>query len=469
MKTMCFRIGAALSVLLVASVAPGQTLRQPLSVRPVGMTSDLDYNYYYYDQEEASPSDVKPAAPKPAAKPAPKPVPEPAAQSISDSSMDCGCASASACDGSGVGCDGCGVCGGGGSCYLLGGSKAWSVFDNDSRPLNVGFWTQIGYHTPGANGIGTGLMNDYPNRVQLQQQWLYLEKVADTGGAGMDWGFRFDYVYGTDGPDTQAFGGGPDDWDNGWEYGGAYGSAIPQAYAELAYNKLSVKIGHFYTIQGYEVIPATGNFFYSHSFSFYNIEPFTHTGAILQYDLSDDVKAWGGWTQGWDTGFENNGGSMFLGGFSLQLTDNLNFTYTTSMGDFGYDTPNGVGSDSNGYAQSLLVTYKFRDRWTYAVESDLVDNDIFLGSTKDAFDIAQYLTYDWSDCFGFGLRYEWFKDPRFGRGAAGEVNSLTLGANYHPMANLVIRPEVRWDDYKVNNALSRRDTTLFGIDAVLTY
>ncbi len=140
-------------------------------------------------------------------------------------------------------CDSCGVeassCGCD-TCYLFGPDEAFKVFRGDNRwGINAGFWTQVGYHTEGTNGFGDGLMNDYPNHVQLQQQWFFLEKAVDTGGCGFDWGFRADYVYGTDGPDTQAFGNRPDTWDFGWDNGGAYGSAIPQLYAEVGFNNLT--------------------------------------------------------------------------------------------------------------------------------------------------------------------------------------------------------------------------------------
>ncbi len=95
---------------------------------------------------------------------------------------------------------------------------------------------------------------------------------------GFDIGGRIDYIYGTDGPDTQAFGIDNDHWDNGWDNGNDYGSAIPQLYMEAGYGDLSVKVGHFYTIIGYEVVQAPDNFFYSHAYTMYNSEPFTHTG-----------------------------------------------------------------------------------------------------------------------------------------------------------------------------------------------
>jgi hypothetical protein len=351
--------------------------------------------------------------------------------------------------------------------------------------INAGFWSQVGYHTQGTNAgrttpwsgntasaAGDGLMNNYPNHVQLQQQWFYLEKAVNTGGCGFDWGFRTDFVYGTDGQDTQAFGGRPNTWDYGWDNGGAYGSAIPQLYAELGYNNLKAKIGHFYTIEGFEVIPATGNFFYSHSFEFYISEPFTHTGVLLEQKLADDITVLGGWTAGWDTGFTRNGGSNFLGGVKLQMTEKASLFYQVSLGNVGYDNTFGdtPGSDQNGYMHTLLFNWNLTDSWTYVCQSNLVDNDILLGDNgQNALSLNNYLLYKFNDCWAVGTRLEWFKDPRIsnGLGAADEVVDFTVGVNYRPAANVVIRPELRWDDFQANSGL--QDNFLFGIDTVITY
>ena len=67
---------------------------------------------------------------------------------------------------------------------------------------------------------------------------------------------------------------------NGFDHG-IYAWALPQAYAELADCDVSVKLGHFYTPVGYEVVTSPDNFFYSHAFTMYNSEPFTHTGRWL--------------------------------------------------------------------------------------------------------------------------------------------------------------------------------------------
>ncbi len=463
---------AILSCIFIPAAALGQTLRQPLSVLPASSmeAASLTYNYYYSDEdEEASPSDAKAVLKKPT---------QPQQTVFDEGPAYAGCADCGSIDPS-CGCDvgGCddpcvGCASGCASCYLFGSATPWKVIGKTNfLDIEVGFWTQIGYHTQGANGWGTGLMNSFPNQVQLQQQWGYIQRVADNGGVGLDWGFRMDYVYGTDGPDTQAYGGRPNDWDNSWNngfdprYGYTYGQAIPQLYGEVAINKWTAKFGHAYTLHGYESVMAPNNFFYSHTASFYSIEPFTMTGATLAYELNDNVTLTGGWTQGWDTGFTRNGGSSLVLAADLQLTRKLAFSYAATIGDFGYDSPFGAGSDSNGYAHSLLLTYDLTNRWKYVIESDFMDNDRWLGSTKDAIGISQYLMYELNDCWAIGARYEWFK---FGalRGTT-EYNSLTLGVNYRPMSNVVIRPEIRWNDY--DNVLPLRDTSLLGIDAVITY
>ncbi|MBM4088093.1 MAG: porin [Planctomycetes bacterium] len=452
MRTSSIAI-ALLSCALVAGSTHGQTLKHPQSIQPVSLNYDNYYYYHHAEGEETSPSDEAPQ-------------PEPEAKAAKSAGNSC-CNGSNSCGTTCGDCRACGNCGcvRGCNCFLFGDGVPFSVFRNDNcLGLEIGFWSQVGYHTQGTNGFGDGLTNDYPNRVQLHQQWTYLERKAN-GDCGLDWGVRADLMYGTDGQDFQAFGGRPNDWDNSWDHGGAYGWALPQVYAELAFGDLSVKMGKFFRVLGYEQLPSPNNFFYSHAFSFYLSEPFTHSGVIADYALGDCVTVVGGWSLGFDTGFSRNGGDCFLGGLKLQLTDNLLFSYMTAIGDFGFEDR--FNSDANGYAHTLLMTYNLGERWTFAVQSDLVDNDVLLGSTTNVLSVSEYVMYKLNDCWGVGGRFEWYKNPALGAGAAGEVSSMTAGLNWRPHANVVLRPEVRWDDY--HSASLWRDSTLFGIDCIVTY
>lgn len=366
------------------------------------------------------------------------------------------CSSSDCCD---DGCgDGCGEgCGGG--CF--GGSgDAWTL-DKSDDGINFGGWWQQGY-----TSASTGMFNNIPDRFNTHQAWFYAEKVAD-GSQGLDWGFRADIMYGIDAGDTQAFGNNPGRWDfvNGWDRGAGYGWAMPQLYAEVASGDLSVKVGHFYTLLGYEVVTAPDNFFYSHAMTMFNSEAFTHTGALATYAASDDVTLYGGWTLGWDTGFDQfGGGSNFLGGFSVPVGDNATFTYITTAGD--------MGLRGNGYSHSTVLDVSLTDNLNYVLQSDMVRFKLF-GGVNDEVGINQYLLYSVNDKLGLGTRVEWWKsDAGFNHGGqslprGGSVSyyAATFGANIKPLPNVIIRPEWRYDW----SPHSSYEQGIFGVDMILTY
>ncbi|MCA8989050.1 MAG: porin [Planctomycetaceae bacterium] len=339
----------------------------------------------------------------------------------------------------------------------------------------VGGWAQMGYYT-GQNG----LFNQFDNRINFQQNWLYVEKTVD-GSCGWDFGGRMDIMYGTDAQFTQAFGNAANvwDWAAGANIANGYGWALPQAYIEAANGDWTFKAGHFYTLLGYESVMAPNNFFYSHAFTMFNSEAFTHTGLLATHATTDNLTTYAGWTLGWDTGFDQNaGGSNFLGGGSMSLSDNTSLTYITTIGDLGW-----LGT---GYTHSLVLDHTFGedDKWNYVFQSDYVDATAYNpygiagAGTTEAYGINQYLIYNMTDKVGLGTRFEWWR-------AGGEDNySATFGANVKPMDNLIIRPEVRYffADTAMANAVNGAaafdvannpgdpfDGFIFGIDAILSF
>ncbi len=341
----------------------------------------------------------------------------------------------------------------------------------EDAPFQIGGWTQIGYHDK-----SNGVFNSHPDDVNLHQQWLWAERVAD-GSCGLDFGFRFDAVYGVDGPNTQSFGNPPGTFDLDEDFThGIYGWALPQIYGEVAYEDLSVKIGHFYTIIGYEVVTAPDNFFYSHAFTFNFNEPFTHTGVLATYNVNDDITVWNGWTAGWDTGFEdfNDGddsdGSNYLGGISVSLTDSMTATWACVLGDFGL-----IGE---GYMNSYVFDWSVTDDLNYVFQFDYLKTNAASpvggddGTTSHSFN--QYLFYTVNDWMSAGARGEiWTVEDQ-------SYYECTLGLNLRPDPNVVIRPEVRWQEGLDDTATGFFDRqfglptdsageAIFGVDAILTY
>lgn len=381
-----------------------------------------------------------------------------------DSGCDCG-------DGCGCGsaCGGGGLFSGIGPGWLEGFSLAGTL---GIDALDVGGWTQFGYTdeatmlgAPPFNGapINGSSFNNIKDRLNLHQQYFYVGREAD-GSNGFDLGFRADFMYGIDGQDTQSFGNPANSFDNGGDFNhGIYGWAIPQLYGEVAMGDLSVKVGHFYTLVGYEVIPAPNNFFFSHSLTMYNSEPFTHTGVLGTYSGYENMTLYGGWTLGWDTGFDQSlQGNSFLGGFSVGLTDNVTVTYINTYGNFGLRS----GGQNDSYSHSIVADVTLTNSVNYVLQTDMVSIDDLNGTllNNDQVGINQYLFYEWNDIVTFGSRIEWWKSDGV------SYCEYTSGANIKLLDNMILRPEYRtdWSPGSLVAGASY-DETIVGCDCILTY
>jgi hypothetical protein len=387
---------------------------------------------------------------------------------VTPASCDSGCCDPGCCDPVECGdpCDcGCGV-GGGGLFSGIGGGALENftlagALGLDDSVIEIGGWTQMGYSDelePLSTVRGDGLsFLDTPNDFLLNQQWFYVGKVAD-GSNGLDFGFRGDFTYGTDAQQTQAFGNPGAEWDNGWDHG-VYGWAIPQAYGEIAVGDFSAKVGHFFTPLGYEVVPATGNFFYSHALTMFNSEPFTHTGVLTTYTGFEGLTLYTGWSAGWDTGFTNaNSGSNLISGFTSELGDSVTFTYLNTYGNFGLRS--GSPNSDDDYSHSIVMNAGLTDKLSYIFQTDYlrIDNDA-AGVNDDDIGINQYLIYQYNDIVGLGTRMEWWKND-------GVSNyELTSGVNVKLLDNLIMRPEVRKDWVPATGF----DEGMCACDVILTY
>ena len=410
-----------------------------------------------------------------------------------DTACDASCDGVmSECEGAEAGCGLFGGCGG------LGGElgdpwTAVSLFDDECGGNHftdngwvMGGFTQYGYQSdPDGAFAGNGpFVNQKEYKLfGLNQQYLYLGKVAD-GSEGLDWGFRADMIFGLDGNEGQAFGNvnpGHYDYFNGWNHG-AYEWALPQLYAEVAKGNLSVKAGHFYTLMGYEVIPSNGNFFLSRQLTFYNSEPFTHTGVMASYKFSDKLTAHYCWVLGMDSGFyQYNQANAYHGGMTYLVDDKTTFNMTTIVGNLGWR--------GNGSINSVVLSRKWGEKFSTVHQFDFLSTDAPVnfnanptptgfvsgppgaGVARNSTGLINYAFYDINSKLKAGARYEWYKAD------GTSYQTLTGGVNIKPMANLVIRPEVRYMFSPGNHQTYTGPSysgqlfnqTVFGIDAILTY
>ncbi len=346
-----------------------------------------------------------------------------------------------------------------GSCAVCAAQYAPAIPACD-RPggCELGGWLSWGWYTNshGQDGsIGNKPLgfNNLANELQMHQAWLYAERRINRQSNQFDWGYRADLVFGTDAPDTQAR--NDESWDGTWDTSREYGFALPQLYVQSTWNRWSIKAGRFYTIIGYETVQAPDNFFYSHTYSMYYAQPFTHTGFLVDRPLGENWRIYAGWSNGWDNGFANKfGGSAFVGGVSYSSSDRFAFTYTTSIGDPGADVPG--KNDVNMH--SLIFDWALGAGWNYVIHAsgEFRETDVALAPgvfNSKQYGLTQYLIRRWNCRWSCGMRFENFYA---GEGNGVPLNrqiatpgthyhALTFGLNYRPSASLTMKPEMRYD------------------------
>ncbi len=344
----------------------------------------------------------------------------------------------------------------------------------DCEHLDIRGYFEAGYTSnpawPLSGFNGPDGYNDLSNQAVLDQLYAIAERVTKVeNDCGIDYGYRADLMFGTDVHFVQTTKGSQ--WDSTWNGESPfYGLAMPQLYGQLQYNKLTLEGGHYYAPCGYENAMPTENFFYSHTYSFLYGEPTTLTGGYATYKLKDKLLINAGLDTGWNEFKAINGKINAMFGFNWTSSDKdgkINVVEEVFIGDT--DTTN-TTVQSTRYLFNTVVNVKLGDKWHYILENNFA-HDSGIGTSPTGAPssgawtgFANYLLYDINDCWGFGIRYEYFEDldgvvvPGVGLGTApgiaapipisvlgSKYNDVTLGLNWKPNKNVVMRTEVRWD------------------------
>jgi hypothetical protein len=361
----------------------------------------------------------------------------------------------------------------------VGGHLQQGITTNSRNPMNP----------PAGVGNFPATQWNYRNdEYMLNQLLLTVGRETSTDGCGWDIGGDIDILYGTDyiflqsrGLETRG------DLTNRWNsakgsgFGGnaLMGIALPQMYLEVAYNDLTVMLGHFYHPIGYMKRIPTENDYYSTTYGFtFSFEQFQVTGLNASWQLTDRVSIGGGFHRGMQNWEDNNSN---LNGFGV-----LNWTSCDESTSFSFVFDIGNEDDAGKairYLQSIIFERELRDRWSYVVYSDFgFQQDAVAGDgTAYWYNVVQYLAYQINPCCTTGIRFEWFHDidgfivdPTPGPGV---YYALTLGLNYAPNDWFVIRPEIRWDWFGAQTGVgpgpfkdgSERNQFMAAIDAVVTF
>lgn len=352
-----------------------------------------------------------------------------------------------------------------------------------------GSWTYVG-RSPNANNLIIGRSFDTESEsILLDQLDLAVARTVDTTKNKFDIGFDVEQIYGADEAYIHSNGlttyspskiGAARQPKNQYDLNQAYLSfALPIGKG------VGLTIGKFDTLLGYEVIDGPNNPLFSHSFLFTQL-PFTQTGALLSYNLTDTLTITAGVTRGWDQALKDVNGSLDATGQIKYTKDKITAYLNASTGDQTPTPPPGFpGSDGWRTVIDFIGTYAYSDNLSLTVNGDYgwQSGGAIGGGTSQWYGVALYGSYKISDLFTINLRGEWFDDQdgaspgTFDAGVPNTYYEATLGVKITPfptnniLSNLSIRPEVRFDyaDKPIWSDGTHHDQFTAAVEAYFTF
>jgi hypothetical protein len=347
----------------------------------------------------------------------------------------------------------------------------------------------------------------------MNQLLLTANKPLDPKNPDYQWGFKLQFMYGTDARYTQ-FLGELNRVDPNSRYQLDVVEANVLAHVPwLTEGGMDLKLGQYPTPLGYETIDPSTNPFYSHSYIFNFGLPFKHTGGLAVTHVNGMLDIYTGMDTGTNTTFgplgDNNGAVGGIAGINLTFLDG-NLT-VLALTHFGPEQPtrllSPLGVNANGQWRTyndVIVTWKPTEKLTLVTEANLI-RDAYgtVGKPVNGFGVAQYGSYALTDTVALNGRVEYWRDDNnffvasfpttsgfvlaqqgFGPpvhaapGSNTTYGELTLGVSWKPsvpapVTGLLVRPEVRWDHAFTGNhpfnAQTDSNAVTLGLDAVLTF
>lgn len=399
--------------------------------------------------------------------------------------------------------------------------KVWDQIGFEELPFKIYGWSQNSY-TQNLNGYGNGINAGVTpnfkanNWMGNQLAYIIMEDPLELDDT-INFGWRVDNLFGHD-------------WAFNYEQGflneafnlGELGYDLAQVYGEVhlpwfTEGGLDIKGGRFYTLAGYEQVPAIARPLLSVPYMFVFGQPFTHVGALTTLHLTDKINLYNGAINGWDRWFNENYKWGYIGGFSWTGNeDRTTFAFTAVWGPnqfprqlpasqqiypTGYiNIPQLAGLPNPGYGANdrtlftSVLTHKWSDKLTQVLETDQgwernvpgLASGGRNGAAKSQqwFSFGNWFLYQMTPKLTAVWRSEVFWDMQGGRTsmvalvggqpefAGDRFYEMTLGLIYKPCPNLWIRPECRfdWTQYHPYFDGGTRDSqTTLAVDAILLF
>ena len=369
--------------------------------------------------------------------------------------------------------------------------------------------------------------NDVPNRVQMDQAILRVERQPDTVQTDhFDWGFRATGLYGVDYRWTTQEGILSNqllqrNQTNGFDPVEAYGILYFPHWAQGTY----VEVGRYISPPDIEAQLAPNNFLFTHSLMF-DFDSYTQTGFLFQTKLSnywtleyaidwgEDIAPWDG-SAHFPTGMllarwvsHSNRNSLLFGQNSMSLGSHNGQNFTTYTNGSYINAATGqptamVWGHDNLQQTNLTWTHVFNPNFQNQFEAYyLYQYNAYVGGTINNYNVAtggpiylgagggpgaflpglssatgfvDYLAFFVGPKAFMTFRTDYINDPRGERsGFATSYGSLTLGMTYRFSPVFMVRPEIRTEKAFAKGVTPYDNGTkgyqsTFGMDAILNF
>jgi hypothetical protein len=328
-----------------------------------------------------------------------------------------------------------------------------------------------------------------PNRMELNQVVLYIERVPDENQTDhIDWGFRLSGVYGLDYRFMIS---------RGWfssqllKHNSYYGFDTPMIYLDLyipyVFQGMNIRIGRIISEPDIEAQLAPNNLMASHSI-LYGFDPYCQEGIFTTTKINNQWTIQAGISDGSDVAiWQEDPGRQVTGTVMVQWV-------APNQMDSIYAGDNVINNGQFGYNNMQQVvgtwTHKFNDKiytateaW-YMWEYDAIDhptNEVPFRSGSfpvqngyaPEWAVVNYTMFRLSGNTFLTVRNEYFNDKVGSRtGFATDYSEHSIGITWWPDKIITIRPELRFDHSYADRAYdngTRHNQLVFTTDVIFHF
>jgi hypothetical protein len=328
-----------------------------------------------------------------------------------------------------------------------------------------------------------------PNRMELNQFVLYVERLADENQTDhVDWGFRISTLLGLDYRFTTTYGFLSDQL---LKHNSYFGFDMPMIYLDLyipfVAQGMNIRIGRIISEPDIEAQLAPNNLMASHSL-LYGFDNYCQEGIFTTTKLNDQWTFQLGISDGTDVAlWQKDPGRQVTGTAMIQWT-------SPNQMDSIYAGDNNFNNGKFGYNNLQQIvgtwTHKFNDKIYTATEAwYMYMNDAIDHPTSEVpfqngsfpvrngyapeWAVLNYTMFRIAPSAFFTVRNEYFKDKVGSRtGFATDYSEHSIGITWWPDKLITIRPELRYDHSYAARAYdlgTRHNQLVFTTDVIFHY